>query len=151
MWASRALRMAAMTRLASDTATLAPAADPNHLCLVMSEFTPSEDLVVADVDLATFDGGDPIEVELGTQPSGFEPGTDDSSIDISPPVGGFRWETTGITNLPQTIYGYVLTNEAETTILASAIFDTPFVLTGVNQVVDGVTARLFLPKDSISA
>lgn len=151
MFASRAIRMAAVTRLASDTATLAQAADPNHMCLIMSDFIPSEDLVIADVDLATFDGGDPLEIELGVQPSGFEPGSDDSSIDFAPPVGGFRWETTGTTNLPMTIYGFCVTNEAETTLLCSELFDTPIVLTGINQVIDIPRAELILPKDSFSS
>jgi len=151
MFASRAIRMAAVTRLASDTATLAQAADPNHMVLIASDFIPSEALVLADVDLASFDGSDPIEIELGAQPSGFEPGTDDSSISFSPPVGGFRWETTGITNLPQTIYGFAVMNEAETTILASELLPTPITLTVVNQVVEIPRAELILPKDSFSS
>jgi len=150
MWASRDLRFAAFSRLASDTATLAQAAAPNHMVLIMEPFNPSEAIVAADLTPATFDGATPLEVVLGTQASGFEPGTDDSRIDILPPIGGFRWETTGITNLPQTIHGYALMNEAQTVVYATAIFETPKVLTAINQVVDGLEATLFMAKDTIS-
>lgn len=135
MQSSRALRIKMMQLLAADTATLAQAADPNHVVLLMEPVTPSEALVMADVTPATFDGATPIEVELGTQGEGTDPNTDDGLISILPPADGFRWETTGVTNLPQTIYGFALTNEAQTTLFGAEALEVPIVLTGVNQVV----------------
>jgi len=135
MQSSRALRIKMMQLLAADAATLAQAADPNHVVLLMEPVTPSEGLVMADVTPADFTGSTPIEVELGAQGEGLDANTDDGIISILPPVGGWRWETTGTTNLPQTIYGFALTNEAETTLYGAEALETPIVLTGVNQVV----------------
>lgn len=148
MLPSRAIRMAAITRLASDPATLAQAADANVIALVKNNFNPGEDLEVGDLELADFDGSTPLAVGLNTQPTAFQPGTDDSVIDLIAPVGGFRWETTGITNLPQTIYGWALLNEALDTVLASGVFETPPVLTVINQVVEVTDQSITLPKNS---
>jgi len=41
-----------------------------------------------------------------------------------------------VTNLRQTFYGYVLTDNAGMTILASGLLDTPIELTAVNQEID---------------
>jgi hypothetical protein len=101
----------------------------------MAAVTPSENLVAADVTPATFIGSTPIEVELGAQGEGTDPNNDDGIISILPPVGGFRWETTATTNLPQTIYGFALMNEAQTTLFGAEALETPIVLTGTNQVV----------------
>lgn len=143
MQTSLALREKASQLLAADTATLAQAADNNVIALVMGGFTPSEALLVGDVVLATFDGSTPILVGLGTQPEGLDPNTNDSIITLLPPVGGWRFETTGTTNLPQTIFGFVLLNDALDTLLASALLPNPITLTGINQVIelDGVHIR----------
>lgn len=140
--------MAAITRLASDTATLAQAVNENVMQLVKNDIIPSEDLVIGDVELADFDGSAALDVVLGTQPTGFEPGTDDSIIHIEPAAGTWRWETTGLTNLPQTIYGWVLMNAAKDTVLASGKFETPLDLTIVNQVVEVDDNQLALPANS---
>jgi len=136
MQTSRALRELAAQLLAASTTTLAQAADPNHVVLIMEPFTPGENLVAADIEPASFDGSTPIEVELGTQLEGLDPATGDAIITIGPPVGGWRWETTGTTNLPQTIYGVALMNEAETVLFASMAFPEPIVLTALNQVIN---------------
>lgn len=145
-----AIREAMMELLAADTATLAPAALGNKMALVMAPIVPAEDLEFADITLATFDGNTPIVCGTGTQPSGLDPATEDSVIDIKVPAGGFRWETTGTTNLPQTIYGYVLLNNAADTLLASAAFDTPIVLTAINQRVEDLDGTLTLAAGSLS-
>lgn len=128
-----ALREKAMQLLAADAATLAPATDANVIALVKAAFTPSEQLAAGDLDLADFDGSDPLEGVTGTQPESLDPQTNDSLVDISPPAGGYRWETTGITNLPQTIYGFALFNNDLSTILASELLDVPQVMTAINQ------------------
>jgi len=136
MQPTAALREQAMKLLAADPTTLAPAADANKMALVMADFVPSEDTVLADLTFATFDGSTPISVGLGTQPEALDPATNDAMIDFIPPVTGFRWETTGTTNLPQTIYGFALTNLAGDALLACERFATPVELDAINQRVD---------------
>jgi hypothetical protein len=144
MQSSFALREKLMQLLAADTATLAQAADNNLVALIMAPFTPAEGLAIGDLTFADFDGSTPIEVELGTQPEGIAPGTTDSIITISPPAGGWRWETTGLTNLPQTIYGFALVNNGSTVLFGSQAFSTPIDLNAINQVIqlDSVTFTL---------
>lgn len=144
-----AIRNAAMDLLAADAATMAPPANANKMALVKAAITPSEDLEFADLTLADFDGSTPISAGLGTQPTALDPSTTDSVMDVKVPAGGFRWETTGVTNLPQTIFGYVLLDNGLTTLLAAAAFDTPVVLTAVGQRVEGLDATLTLVANSI--
>jgi len=133
MFATKALRGAAATLLAADASTLAPATDANKIVLVKAPFTPGEGVALGDLTLADFDGSTPILVGVGTQPTGWDPNNDDRIIDLKPPTTGFRWETTGTTNLPQTIYGFALTDTAGAVVHGSQLLDTPVVLDGTGQ------------------
>jgi hypothetical protein len=134
MQATLAIREKMAQLLAADTATLAQAADANVVALVMEEFNPSEASAIGDLTLSTFDGDTPLEAELGAQAEGLDPTNNDAIITILPPVGGWRWETTGTTNLPQTIYGFALVTDAGV-LLGCETLETPITLTGVNQVI----------------
>lgn len=144
-----ALREQAMKLLAADTTTLAPVA-ANKMALVKATFIPSEELAFADLTLADFDGSTPLATAAGAPPEGLDPATTDSIIDLKAPAGGFRWETTGVTNLPQTIYGYALVNDAVDTVLCAALFPNPIELTAVNQRVEDLQATLRQAANSIS-
>lgn len=125
-----------MKLLAADDTTLAPAANANKIALVKASFTPGPNLAIADLTFADFDGSTPILGTTGAQLESVDPQTGDFLIDIKPPAGGYRWETTGVTNLPQTIYGFALTNNAGTVLLAAETFSSPINLTAINQSVD---------------
>lgn len=133
----------AMQLLAADAATLAPAANANEMVLINAAFTPGPALVIGDLSLADFDGSTPLDVGVGTQPEGLDPATGDPIITIKPPAGGWRWETTGVTNLPQTIWGVALTTDNGAALLATALLPVPITLSAVNQVVqlDAQTLR----------
>lgn len=136
--------------LAADTTTLAPAVDANVIALIMSNFTPSPTLLIGDVVLATFAGATPILGVTGTQAEGIDPQTGSFVIDLSPAAGGYRWETTATTNLPQTIYGIALLKNDLSVLYASALLPTPILLTGVNQRIDiGDLAKLVFTPNSI--
>lgn len=150
MQATLALREKAMQLLAADTATLAQAANENLIVLCMNQIAPDEDTVMADIDEATFDGYAGIDCALGAQVEGLDPANNDSLIDIQPAAGLFRWETTGLTNLPQTIYGFALCNAAKTVLFACELFDEPVTLTAINQRVDVPSATLRQAQGSIT-
>lgn len=150
MQATRALREKAMQLLAADTATLAQAANANLIVLCTNQIAPSELMVMADIDEATFDGYAALEVGLNAQPEALDPSNADSIIDLIPPVTGFRWETTGLTNLPQTIYGFALCNQAKTILFAAQLLPAPVTLTGTNQRVDVGAPTLRQGAGSIS-
>jgi hypothetical protein len=145
-----ALREQAMKLLAADPTTLAPAVNAIHMALVMTQFVPAESTVITDFTLATFDGSTPLDVTVGTQPEGLDPATNDAIIDLSAPIGGFRWETTGVTNLPQTIYGFALIDHANALLLACELLPSPVTLTAVNQRIDVGDARLTQRANSIT-
>jgi len=149
MKATRDLRNAAMELLATDTATLANAS-ANKLCLAKNNFAPSESTTIADVMEADFDGYAAKSVTAGAQPEGYDPTTDASVIDLSPPAGGFRYVTTGVTSLPMTIYGFYLTDNAKAVLLCSQALNPPIVLTRTGQVIDLGDVRLSLPANSIT-
>jgi hypothetical protein len=121
--------------LAADTSTLAPAANPPKVMLVKDPFTPADDLLVADLTEADFDGYAKISCEVAGQLQSTDPLTGDSVVEMKTPLGGWRWETTGVTNLPETIYGFALINNGSTLLYGTELFDTPIVLTASNQTV----------------
>lgn len=123
----RPVRLQLGELLAADATTLAPVTG-NKVALVMDPFTPEETMVPGSLTLATFDGSTPIVAGTGTQPAGLDPATGDQIITIKEPAGGFRWETSGVTNLPQTIYGYALLTNDLATLLAVATLPTPVTL-----------------------
>jgi len=145
-----ALREKAMQLLAADTATLAPAANANKMALVKVDFSPAESLVIGDLEFADFDGSTPLDLGLGAQAEGLNPGTTDAVIDLKVPAGGLRWETTGVTNLPQTIFGWALLDNAEAVLLATGIFSDPVTLTAVNERIDVTQAKITQQANSMS-
>ena len=150
MFATKAIREQALKLLAADSTTLAPAALANMMALVMAPIAPSEALTFADLTLATFDGSTPIACGTGTQPTGEDPFSGAEVLSIKVPAGGFRWESTGVTNLPQTIYGYVLLDNALAVLLASAAFDAPITITAVDQVIESLNATMQLAANTIT-
>lgn len=142
MKATLALREKAAQLLAADAATLAPAVDKNVIRLIKAPFTPGEGLDISSLVFADFDGGDPIEGVAGTQPESLDPNTRDAIIDIEPPAGGYRWETSGVTNLPQVIYGFALLNNDSTVLFAAELLQSAVTLNDVNQ-------SVFLPRTAL--
>jgi len=121
--------------LAEDTAFLADAAVKNaHLML--APFTPSPSYAFDSGDEATFDGYAVKTAAAGAQQFFTDALTGERVTQMIEPAGGWHWQTTGLTNLPQTIYGVVLTNDDDTVTHGSMLFDTPVELTGVGDAID---------------
>jgi hypothetical protein len=132
MLAMKALRLALGELLGADTGTLAPVA-VNKIALVKANFALDENLLIGDLTLADFDGSTPLAASATGGLVGIDPITGDQIITIKDPAGGWRWETTGLTNLPQTIYGYALIDNAGATLLAAALFPDPIPLSAVGE------------------
>jgi hypothetical protein len=144
------LRLALGTLLAAQATTLAPATDPNVLALISAPFNLTENLIAADLTLADFTGSTPIEGVTGTQEVGIDPVTLAQVIEVTPPLGGYRWETTNTTNLPQTIYGYALLNNAMSTLLAVGELPDPITLQDAGQFIDVDSVTLTFVQQPIS-
>lgn len=119
--------------LAADTSTLAVAANPPRVVLFKAPFTPSPDLVFADLVPADFDGYTDTLCQTGAQRQTLDPNTGDSLVQMIAPLGGWQWETTGLTNLPQSIYGWGLVPNGSASVYGSELFDVPVLLDGINQ------------------
>lgn len=122
--------------LAADTATIAPAALALHVHLVKTPFTPIATLLIGDVTPATFDGSTPLNAGVGPQDVFRDPQTTLRIVQILEPAGGWHWDVTGVTDLPQTIYGYVVTDNADADIYGAALLSTPLTLSSVGQGID---------------
>lgn len=119
--------------LAEDTATLAPAALANHVHLIQEAFTPGVDTDFTTLLAADFTGSTAKNVGVGAQQVFIDAETSERVIQLLEPAGGWHWEATDGVNLPQTIYGVVLTDNANAVTLGSALLPEPIVLSGAGQ------------------
>jgi len=133
MQPTRALWRRGADLLAADSTTLAPAALANHVHLTMADFTPSLDMALVDFTEATFDGYAAKDLGIGSQPIFYDGETGLLTIKLEDPAGGYVWECTGVTNLPQTIYGAYLTDNADAVLFGAIKFDTPVTLSAADQ------------------
>jgi hypothetical protein len=145
----KAVRLQLGELLAGDTTTMAPVTG-NKMVLIKTAFVPNENIVLADLDQADFDGSTALVCGSGVQPVGIDPSTQDQVITIKSPVGGFRWETSGLTNLPQTIYGYALMDNAAAVLLGSELLDTPILLSAVGEEIDLGSVKMTIVTEPIS-
>jgi hypothetical protein len=144
-----ALRLSLGSLLAADVTYLAQAA-ANKIALVMANFVPGEQLIFADLTLATFDGSVPIAGVGGAQLTGEDPATGDQIVTIKEPAGSWRWVTTGVTNLPQTIYGYALINNAGNVLYATQLLPAPLTLNAVGQEINLGTAKMTMVLEPLA-
>lgn len=133
MLPKKSVRLLIGTLLAADAGSFAPAALANKMALIKAPFAESENLPIGDISLADFDGSTPIDGTLGAQQVAIDPDTGQQRITIKDPLGGYRWVTSGLTNLPETIYGYVLLKNDLSDWIAIKRFDQPVTLTEVGQ------------------
>lgn len=146
----RAERLLIGTLLAADAGSFAPAVSANKIALVMAAFTPNEDLTLGDLTLADFAGSTPLAGSTGAQLASVDPATDEQLITIKEPLGGWRWVTTALTNLPQTIYGYALVDSTIAAMYGVQALDVPITLTAVGQSIDLGAVVLRINQQPIS-
>lgn len=146
----KAVRLQLGDLLAADATTLAPAANANEIVLVKAAFTPSEDMVIGDLTLADFDGYAPKAGVIGSQEVGIDPATGQQVITLKEAAGGWRFEVTGVTNLPQTIHGFGLTDSTGATLLAVQLLEEPVTLSAVGHFIDLGVAEIALNESPMS-
>jgi len=103
---SKATRLTLGTSLGAHT-TVFPVAG-TEVMLFTNNITPTENTVIGDLTEATFDGYARLDAEAPPMASGIDPLTGDQRVTVNEPAGGWRWETSGVTDLPQTIYGFAV-------------------------------------------
>lgn len=116
----------------SDTTTFANADNP-LMCLAKNDFTPGPGLTLTDLTQADFSGYSSRALADGAQPESLDPATGDVLVDLLPTDGNWLYETTGLTHLPQTIYGFYVTNEDGDALYCAERLETPINLIATNQ------------------
>lgn len=130
------IRLSVGTLVAGDTNALNQPTLLNTMRLAAAPFVPSDTLIPASLTEASFTGYAAINQPAGAALTGVDPITLQQKITIPDPAGGYRWATTGLTGLPQTIYGYYLTNSTNGKVWGSALLPTPITLQDVGQIID---------------
>lgn len=115
--------------------------------LIKEPFTLDKGLVIGDLTFADFTGSTAKACGAGEAQAGINPLTGQRMIRLREPAGGFEWFVTGTPNLPQTIYGYAVTNNAGDALVAVALLDDPVTLTAEGQVIDIPQPIVEFPAD----
>jgi len=132
-------RVAAAT--VADVLSLADATN-REVGLFKNDFAPALSTVIGDLIEADFGGY--ARKNGGVAESDIDPGTLQRILRVPAPVGGWAFKTTGLTNLPQTIYGFFLFGADTGELLGAFRFEDPITLTMIDQIVPvpGVYFRL---------
>jgi hypothetical protein len=133
--------------LAEDTTTLAAVA-VLHLHLAKSPFTPNPGLDIGTLTEADFDGYGPIDVVAGSQLFFTDPATGLVTVELKSPAGGWHFACTGVTNLPQTIYGFYVTDNADAVLYGAQLLDTPITISASGQAFDVPNPRYNFSNNS---
>lgn len=129
---SLALFKTQQSLLAADTTLLANAT-ANKVSLVASSFVPSQTLDISTLTLASFTGATALAAGTGVQQVFLDPVTNQWQIQIKEPSGGWNWICTADPSPAQTMYGWILTNGAIDTILASGLLAAPIPISASGQ------------------
>jgi hypothetical protein len=132
MTPSRVLQLDIATLLAHDTATLAAVAAMN-VHLAKAAFTPSPTLDPLTLTEADFAGYAAISPPAGNQLVYQDPVTGLYTVELKAPLGGYHFQTTGLGQLPQTIFGWWVTDNANAVLYGSGLLPTPIPLSIVGQ------------------
>lgn len=134
------------TLLQTDTTTFALAATPGKVHLSQSNFAPSASLVVGSFTEATFNTYAAVLLATGNQQAFNDPLTGGRVMQLIEPLGGWHWQCGSAVGLPQTIYGYYVTDNASAVLWGSALLPSgPVLLSATNDAVDIPFIRITFP------
>lgn len=138
------------TLLGADVAWLAAPTTFVALHLAKAPFTPGPGLDIGDLVEADFDGYAALHAASAATQVFFDPATGNQIVQVREPAGGWHWASSGVTNLPMTIYGAYLTSSDGTDLIATDLFAEPIVMTGTGQGVDWDQVRMTIAGVLIS-
>src|SRR5262249_22056852 len=124
-----------MALIAADTTTLG-SATALKVHLANANFVPSASLTVASFTEATFTGYAALLCGTGTQITYVDPIPGLRTIEFKAPAGGWNWKCTAGTGLPQTIYGFYVTDNGSANLYGCALLATPVPITASGQGLD---------------
>jgi hypothetical protein len=136
MKATRYLLDRLATLLAGDVATLAPTSAGVKVRLVKAAFSPSDGTLFSDLTVATFVGGEAKPAAVGVQQSFRDTLTGSRVVQLLEPSGGWHWQATSATGLPETIFGFVVTSADDAFTFGSGLLPVPVVVEAIGDAVD---------------
>jgi hypothetical protein len=141
MLASNVILDALASLLANDPLTLAPVANAVHVHLAVNAFTPGPGLLITNFVEATYPGSAAKNAGVGPQQNFIDAVTGQRTVQLIEPVGGWHWVATGLTNLPQDVYGIYVTDNADAVVYGSARLEGPISITAIGQAIDVAQVR----------
>jgi len=119
--------------MAATTILGSAAAAPKYLRLFKNDIEPDPTTLIGDITDADFDGYADVAVEEAIATIGIDALTGNRRVVVLQAAGGSVFQVSGgVTNLPQTIYGWALLNNAKTAIVGIERFETPIVLANID-------------------
>lgn len=125
MIASTLLSQSVAELVGADATRLADPADAPKVTLIIDDFSPDPSTDPMTLMFATFTGSTPKSATAGAQAVGVDPLTNESIITLNEPVGGWRWECTADPATPETVYGFVVTDQAQAVLYGIQHLDEP--------------------------
>jgi len=131
-----------MALLADDSLTINQG-DGNLVHLVKEPFTPAATTATVSLTMADFTGSAALTSTI-TPNASRDPLSGDQVVTIPPPAGGWYWEATADTLLPQTIYGVAVSGSDSGFTWGSFLLDDPIEISEIGDSValDSVQFRL---------
>ena len=112
--------------------------------LAQAPFTPGPGLTLGALTEATFNTYAAIAQAAGVPNTYTDPATEEWLVQLLQPIGGWQWSAGSLADLPQTIYGWYVTDNANANLFYAELFAAPVTLAaignGVN--IDQVNVRL---------
>lgn len=143
--ATNVLREAAVDAIAADAGTIAPAANACHVHLVIADFDPDGETDVTALTLATFTGSAAKSAGIGAQQSFVDQQEGKRVVQLLEPAGGWTYICTVAPAAPETVYGVVVTDNADAVTLAAGKLDAPVTVSEVGHSVSIDNLRLSVP------
>jgi len=107
----------------NDTTTIGAPGANLAMRLAKAPFTPSRTLTLGDITEADYLGYFPFTVDSDSL--NWDSVNNEWWVTINPVRGGYLYVPSASPALPQTIYGFYLTDEPLTTLYGSALLDVP--------------------------
>jgi len=149
MTPSNALLDQLQNLLATDATTLAPAVGGVSVHLAKAAFTPAPTLALASLTEADFAGSASLIAGTGTQQAFLDPITGLRIIQLLEPAGGWHWEATGAPVPAQTIFGFYVTDNANTVLYGSQLLATAVTITAIGDGLDIANTRFAMPPSAL--
>lgn len=120
--------------------------------LIRTEFTPSPDLLLADLDFCDFTGSAAKHAGSASTQTTIDPATGDQIVQVVEPLGGWHWACSGAgpLGLPQTVYGYALLSADGTELIATERLAEAVTIAASDQSVDIGQVRFRLNRNLVS-